>query len=67
MPVGSGVHAADQADVIDDTSRVWQKFGNFRSALAVLAKLEWTAEQFLAGLIDEAELHFSGIISTIKF
>ena len=63
MTIGSGVHTANQANVIDDIRGVGQQLGNLCSTFAMLAKLKWTAQEFLAGLIHETELHFSRIIS----
>ena len=66
VPIRSSVHAADQADVIDDSGRVWQQFGNLCSALAMLLEPEWTSQEFLAGLIDETELNFLRIIRAVE-
>ena len=63
MPVGSRVHASDQADVIDDAGQMRQQLGDLSPALPVSPKSEWTPQQLLAGLIDETEFHIARIIS----
>ncbi len=42
VSIGTGVHAADEADVINDLGEVWEKFGEFGAALTVSLEFPWT-------------------------
>src|SRR2546425_9536442 len=55
VPVDVRVHRTNYGHVIDNAREMWQKFGNFDSALAVLLKFPRAAEQFFSRPIDETE------------
>ncbi len=65
MAVVPGVHRANDGDVIDDARRVRQQFRYLGAAATVPGELPRTAEELLAGTIDEAENDIAGVILAV--
>ena len=65
MSVRAGVHAANQTDIVNDLSSMRKQFGDLRSTLPMLPKLERASQQFLAGLIHEAECDIPGVVCAV--
>lgn len=67
VSIRAGVHAADQADVVNDAGRFGKQFGKLCSTLAVLGKLPFGPHQLFAGFVDKAESDLLRVICPVEF
>ena len=66
VAVRSGMHAADEADVVGDAAGLGQQLGKFHAAFAVLRELEPRTEQFCTRREDVAVADVFVVVGSVE-